>query len=373
MARLKKEKRQRDYDEFRQQHPDAPAPIRAEELKTGFEKSSVNSSSRESEAQKEAKKCKETGNKHFAKGEYEEAAEWFTKAIELAKPDTEDPAKTSTDARKQLAIYLNNRAAARWNLATGGKKEETKDGVLQMLPIEDAAMADLAIEDTTAAIKLDFRYVKARLCRAKVLEAKGETKSAFDDYKRAMSYEPNNATARAGVDRLQPAMDSLAQSKVFSITIPDVIPENRTIQYDVPGHGLIELELPEDAQPGHTIQLQLEDDDEQQQEEEADGGGGLHRHADLYQKSLRCYLEDPVLKNVFMDRWMKMSEEGRMAVRQTWNDGFGRMPPLPLSFLGCVHVCAPAPLSFPLVPSSCSFCVCVSICLCLCLHVFGHA
>ena len=60
MARLKKEKRQRDYDEFRQQHPDAPAPIRAEELKTGFEKSSVNSSSRESEAQKEAKKCKET-------------------------------------------------------------------------------------------------------------------------------------------------------------------------------------------------------------------------------------------------------------------------------------------------------------------------
>ena len=141
------------------------------------------------------------------------------------------------------------------------------------------------------------------------------------------------------------------------------------------GAGLVEEapELPEDAQPGHTIQLQLEDDDEQQQEEEADGGGGLHRHADLYQKSLRCYLEDPVLKNVFMDRWMKMSEEGRMAVRQTWNGGFGRMPPLPLSFLDCVHVCAPAPLSFPLVPSSCSFCVCVSICLCLCLHVFKHA
>lgn len=215
--------------------------------------------------------------------------ECFTKAIDLATPDTEGQ---GSDARKQLAIYHNNRAAARWNLATGCKKETSKDEVLE---IEDMSQADAAVEDTTNAIKLDFRYVKARLCRAKIYEAKRETKAAYDDYKRAMSYEPNNATARAGVDRLQPAIDQLMEEKLISITIPDVIPENRIIKYDVPGHGPIELELPEDAQPGQVIKLQVDDDAEEEKEEEGDSGGGLHRHADLYQKSLSCYLDDPVL------------------------------------------------------------------------------
>jgi tetratricopeptide (TPR) repeat protein len=192
----------------------------------------VNSSSRETENQKEAKKCKESGNKHFSKGEYGEALEWFTKAIDLATPDTEGQ---GSDARKQLAIYHNNRAAARWNLATGCKKESYKDEVLDIIDMEQA---DLAVEDTTKAIKLDFRYVKARLCRAKVYEGKGEVKLAYDDYKRAMSYEPNNAQARTGMDRLQPKMDELAESKLVSITIPDVIPENRVIKYHVPGHGM---------------------------------------------------------------------------------------------------------------------------------------
>jgi Tfp pilus assembly protein PilF len=44
--------------------------------------------------------------------------------------------------------------------------------------------------------KIHSRYVKARLCRAKVHEQKGDVKLAYDDYKRALSYEPNNAQAR---------------------------------------------------------------------------------------------------------------------------------------------------------------------------------
>ena len=59
---------------------------------------------------------------------------------------------------------------------------------------------------------------------------------------------------------------------------------------------------------GQTIKLQMEDD-EPEQEEEGEGGGGLHRHADLYQKSLGCFFDDGILHQVFMDRWMKMSEE----------------------------------------------------------------
>jgi hypothetical protein len=40
------------------------------------------------------------------------------------------------------------------------------------------------------------RYVKARLCRAKTYETLGKVKEAYDDYKRAMSYEPTNTQAR---------------------------------------------------------------------------------------------------------------------------------------------------------------------------------
>jgi hypothetical protein len=84
--------------------------------------------------------------------------------------------------------------------------------------------------------------VKARLCRAKVYEHKGEVKAAYDDYKRALSYEPNNSQARrystfdltldsvlplrpvrdSGMDRLQPAIDKMEEEKLIEITIPDV-------------------------------------------------------------------------------------------------------------------------------------------------------
>jgi hypothetical protein len=42
MARLKKEKRQREYEEFRKTHPDAPDPIRAEELESTKDRTVIN-------------------------------------------------------------------------------------------------------------------------------------------------------------------------------------------------------------------------------------------------------------------------------------------------------------------------------------------
>lgn len=42
MARLKKEKRQREYEEFRKLHPDAPDPIRAEELESTKDRTVIN-------------------------------------------------------------------------------------------------------------------------------------------------------------------------------------------------------------------------------------------------------------------------------------------------------------------------------------------
>ena len=75
------------------------------------------------------------------------------------------------------------------------------------------------------------------------------------------------------MDRLQEAVDKLEEEKLIEITIPNVrfaarlpstailfsllrplnnlgqeIPENRTIKYNLPGHGEIELQLPEDAE-----------------------------------------------------------------------------------------------------------------------------
>ena len=35
----------------------------------------------------------------------------------------------------------------------------------------------------------------------------------------------------------------------------------------------------------------------------------MHRHADLYQKSLGCYLNDPVLNQVCFELWMKMANK----------------------------------------------------------------
>ena len=52
---------------------------------------------------------------------------------------------------------------------------------------------------THTNIYMQYINICVYRCRAKVLEAKGEIKAAFDDYKRAMSYEPNNPSARAGV------------------------------------------------------------------------------------------------------------------------------------------------------------------------------
>ena len=69
----------------------------------------INSTSKETETQKEAKKHKEQGNKHFAKGEYVEAEHFFTLAIECTAEDNK-----TIDDRKQRAVYYNNRAAARW-------------------------------------------------------------------------------------------------------------------------------------------------------------------------------------------------------------------------------------------------------------------
>jgi len=43
--------------------------------------------------------------------------------------------------------------------------------------------------------------------------------------------------SHTGVDKLQAAVDEMAEAKLISITIPDEIPENRVIKYDVPGHG----------------------------------------------------------------------------------------------------------------------------------------
>ncbi|KAJ1468334.1 hypothetical protein T484DRAFT_1855640, partial [Baffinella frigidus] len=136
-------------------------------------------------------------------------------------------------------------------------------------------------------------------------------------------------------------VDKLSEERLIEITIPDEIPENRTIKYNVPGHGEIELEynvpghgeielelpvlynvpghgeieleLPEDALPGQTIRLQMEDEGEQEPEEE-EGGGGLHKHADLYQKSLDTYFKDKIFNNIFSERWGKMQYEARLAV-----------------------------------------------------------
>jgi len=90
------------------------------------------------DALKKAKKCeemKEEGNNAIKTGKYDEAIEFYTKALEI------DPCN-----KKLNAVLYANRAAAHL------KKKDT----------------DKAIADCDKAIELDEKYIKAYLRRAEI-------------------------------------------------------------------------------------------------------------------------------------------------------------------------------------------------------------
>uniref|UniRef100_A0A7S1IC37 Uncharacterized protein n=1 Tax=Eutreptiella gymnastica TaxID=73025 RepID=A0A7S1IC37_9EUGL len=113
--------------------------------------------------------CKKLGNTLFKEGSYEEAAGWYTRAIEL----------TEMNATDETAVYYTNRAACH------AQQHAYKS----------------VIGDCQAAIAINPKFTKAYMRRAMAYEGIEKWQKAADDYKKVMELEPGSANASDGFRR----------------------------------------------------------------------------------------------------------------------------------------------------------------------------
>lgn len=71
-----------------------------------------------------------------------------------------------------------------------------------------------AIEDCSAAIKLDPQYVKAMVRRAQAYEKVEKLPEALADYKKVCEIDGSVAVAREGVKRLEPIVKDLQEKQM---------------------------------------------------------------------------------------------------------------------------------------------------------------
>ncbi|XP_003225261.1 tetratricopeptide repeat protein 1 [Anolis carolinensis] len=115
-------------------------------------------------------KLKEEGNEQFKKGDYKEAEDSYSKALQVC------PASCKTDR----SILYSNRAAARI-------KQDKKD---------------IAISDCSKALELNPNYIKALLRRAELYEKTDKLDEALEDYKNLLEKDPSIHQAREACMRL---------------------------------------------------------------------------------------------------------------------------------------------------------------------------
>ncbi|CBZ25847.1 stress-inducible protein STI1 homolog [Leishmania mexicana MHOM/GT/2001/U1103] len=119
---------------------------------------------------KTPEEAKKLGNSFFKDGKYDQAAEFYTRAIEL-----------QTGPVKEKAVYYTNRAACH----------------------QQTHMYSLMVDDCNAAIEIDPANVKAYLRRGIAYEGMEKWKLALEDYTKAQSVSPGVAGASQGILRCQ--------------------------------------------------------------------------------------------------------------------------------------------------------------------------
>ncbi|XP_053812973.1 tetratricopeptide repeat protein 1 isoform X1 [Vidua chalybeata] len=119
---------------------------------------------------KESTGLKEKGNEHFKKGDYGEAEDSYTKALQIC------PACF----QKDRAVLFSNRAAAKM------KQDKT----------------EAALSDCTKAVELDPHYIRALLRRAELYEKTEKLDEALEDYKAVLEKDPSVHQAREACMRL---------------------------------------------------------------------------------------------------------------------------------------------------------------------------
>lgn len=122
---------------------------------------------------KVADEAKLLGNSLFSEGKYEQAALFYTRAIELQKEPT-----------KEKATYYANRAAC----------------------YQQTHLYQQMVDDCTTAIKIDPQNVKAYIRRAIAYEGMEKWKLALEDYNKAKSLAPSLSNVSQGVLRCQRAI-----------------------------------------------------------------------------------------------------------------------------------------------------------------------
>uniref|UniRef100_A0A8C4V0W3 Tetratricopeptide repeat protein 1 n=1 Tax=Falco tinnunculus TaxID=100819 RepID=A0A8C4V0W3_FALTI len=119
---------------------------------------------------KESTGLKEKGNEQFKKGDYGEAEDSYTKALQIC------PACF----QKDRAILFSNRAAA--------KMKQVK--------------TEAALSDCSKAVELDPNYIRALLRRAELYEKTEKLDEALEDYKAVLEKDPSVHQAREACMRL---------------------------------------------------------------------------------------------------------------------------------------------------------------------------
>ncbi|KAJ7405867.1 tetratricopeptide repeat domain 1 [Willisornis vidua] len=119
---------------------------------------------------KESTMLKEKGNEQFKKGDYGEAEDSYTKALQIC------PACF----QKDRAVLFSNRAAAKM------KQDKT----------------EAALSDCTKAVELDPHYIRALLRRAELYEKTEKLDEALEDYKAVLERDPSVHQAREACMRL---------------------------------------------------------------------------------------------------------------------------------------------------------------------------
>ncbi|PKK26624.1 tetratricopeptide repeat domain 1 [Columba livia] len=119
---------------------------------------------------KESTTLKEKGNEQFKKGDYGEAEDSYTKALQIC------PACF----QKDRAVLFSNRAAAKL------KQDKT----------------EAALNDCSKAVELDPNYIRALLRRAELYEKTEKLDEALEDYKAVLEKDPSVHQAREACMRL---------------------------------------------------------------------------------------------------------------------------------------------------------------------------